>query len=131
MKIGSVRSEQGQMFPMVSLQLLSEGRQSIIVQALLDSGFSGAVSLPQEMVDKLGLESVGGRYATLADGIDQRVQVYIGSVQFAGDDYRSAIQAFGDEPMVGMHLLQSAKICFEAVPDGDVNLKRLNCQTEV
>ena len=111
---------------MVSIELRGEGESVKTVDALLDSGFTGAVSLPSVVVDDLGLEWSGEQSVTLGDGSDVSVDIYEGMVGFAGKWYRCAILATGDVPTVGMHLLRGARISFQAEPGGDISLERLD-----
>lgn len=113
----------GGFFPTVAIgfRLTQVGAHE--VEALLDSGFNGAVSLPLAEVDKLGLPLVTERAVTLADGSDVNVKVHSGFVCFAGRRYRCAVLATGDVPTVGMHLLQGMRVCFEAFEGGAIEVE--------
>ena len=120
MKIGA-----GGLIPTVPIELKGETEAPKTIDALLDSGFTGAVSLPQRVVKDLKLKWSGEHSVTLADASEVSVDLYEGIVDFAGRQYRCAILSTGDVPTVGMHLMQQARICFEAVPGGDVSLEPL------
>ena len=122
MKIGEVVLGLGGQSPMVPIELYVRGKFLRSVEALLDTGFSGAVSLPLDVVEELGLEGSGDQMVNLADGSEIRVDVYIGFIGFAGERYRCAVLATGDIPTVGMHLLQGMKVCLEASVGGDIEL---------
>ena len=94
------------------------------MEALLDSGFNGTVSLPEDEVEKLGLPLVSERSVTLADGNDARVKVHVGNVRFAARWYRCPVLATGDVPTIGMHLMQGMKVCFEASEGGAIEIER-------
>ena len=96
------------------------------VEALLDSGFTGAVSVPLRVVEQLKLEWSGEHSVILGDASEVGVDLYEGMVYFAGRRYRCAVLATGDIPTVGMHLMQGLKVCFEATADGEIEIVPLN-----
>ena len=124
MKVGSVRIVDGWSYPTVSIEFHRTRDGVRVVEALLDSGFNGAVSLPANVVERLGLPLVTERAATLADGSDIKIKVHVGYVRFAARRYRCAVWATGDVPMIGMHLLQGFKVCFEAFEGGVIEIER-------
>ena len=126
MKIGFVQLGAGGLIPTVPIEVKGETEAPKTVNALLDSGFTGAVSLPLRVVEDLKLKWSGEHSVTLADASEVSVDLYEGIVDFAGGQYRCAILSTGDVPTVGIHLMQEARICFEAVPGCDGSLEPLN-----
>ena len=112
--------------PWVLIEVTSEADLGVRMEALLDSGFTGAVSLPLRVVEELDLTWSGEHSVTLGDASEVGVDLYEGIVEFAGSRYRCAILCTGDVPTVGMHLMQEARICFEAVPGGTVSLASID-----
>ena len=123
MKIGVVCLGEGGLVPMVQAEVLNRAGSSSSFDALLDTGFSGAVCAPKTMVRNLGLAWNGTHLVVLADASEIEVDVYIGFVGFAGRQYRCAVLATGDIPTVGMHLLQGMKVCFEAAEGGTIEIE--------
>ena len=76
------------------------GEVSAVIEALVDSGFTGAVSLPLRVVEDLKLEWAAEHSVTLGDASEISVDLYEGIVVFAGRRYRCAVLATGDEPTV-------------------------------
>ena len=120
MKIGSVLHNSGYLFPSVPIKIHHDQGQPKLVEALLDSGFSGMVSLPAETVKELELKYVRTQEVTLADGTLQAVEVFAGSVCFAGKWRKTSVLSTGDEATVGMGLISGGNISFDAVPGGDI-----------
>ncbi len=112
--------------PWVLIEVKSEAELGVPMEALLDSGFTGAVSLPLRVVEESDLTWSGEHSVTLGDASEVGVDLYEGIVEFAGGRYRCAILCTGDVPTVGMHLMQEARICFEAVPGGTVSLASID-----
>ncbi len=50
-----------------SVSLLDAGGAEQPVEAVLDTGFTGELTLPAKFIDDLGLEFVGSRIAVLGD----------------------------------------------------------------
>ena len=112
--------------PWVLIEVKGESESRVSMEALLDSGFTGAVSLPLRVIKELNLTWSGEHSVTLGDASEVGVDLYEGIVEFAGSRYRCAILSTGDVPTVGMHLMQEARICFEAVPGGVVTLASID-----
>lgn len=123
MKVGEVILGPGGQIPSVPIELFSRGRLLRLVDAMLDTGFSGAVSLPLRVVEELRLERTGDQLINLADGSEIRVGAYVGFIGFSGRRYRCAVLATGDVPTVGMHLMKGMKVCFEAVEGGAIEIE--------
>lgn len=125
MKIGFVRRAEGGLIPSVSVELNNASTSPKSIDALLDSGFTGAISLPSEIVDELQLDWSGEHSVTLADASEVSVDLYEGFVSFAGVQHRCAVLATGDMPTIGMRLLEGSRVSFEAVAGGDVEIEPL------
>ena len=126
MKIGFVSLSGGGLVPTVRIELHSVGDSPRTVDALLESGFTGAVSLPLRDVLDLKLNRSGEHLVILADASEISVHLYEGFIGFAGKRYRCAVLATGDVPTVGMHLMKGLRVCFEAVEDGDIEIEASN-----
>ena len=128
MKIGEVRVINDGLFPAVEIEVrrTHSGTQPRPVEALLDTGFDGALSLPSDYVETLQLPLMTERVVTLGDGSSVNVKVHVGFVRIASQWYRCAVLATGDIPTVGMHLMQGLKVCFEATEDGEIEIVPLN-----
>ncbi len=120
MKIGTVRAVGGGLAATLEIELRWSTCRSGTFDALLDTGFNGAVSLPPENVAELGLPLVREQTVTLGDASDVRVNVHAGQVRFADGWHRYPVLATGDVPLVGMQLMGGKKVCFEAVDGGEV-----------
>lgn len=90
---------------------------------MLDTGFNGAVSLPAEVVERVGLPLVTERTVTLCDASDVRLRVHVGYIRFADGWHHCPVIATGDVPLVGMQLLEGLKVCFEAVEGGGIEIE--------
>ena len=74
------------------------------LEAVLDTGYNGDLTLPQDVIQQLGLVLLGRRSATLANGESVVLNAYLGD----------------EEPLLGMSLLQDSSVTLEVWDDGGV-----------
>ncbi|MCS4194413.1 clan AA aspartic protease [Salinibacter ruber] len=94
------------------------------VEALLDTGFKGALALPAKRIAELGLKRRGQVTAVLASGEERNVPTYRATVREGGTRH-SAVVAEAGEPLVGMRLLWGFNVRLQCVDGGQVDLERL------
>ena len=89
------------------------------VKAVLDTGFSDDLTLPQEQVARLGLKYVSHTPVTLAGNHEIRVPQHDGYVNWFGQVRRINVLAMEGQPLLGMTLLKDCKITIHARPGGE------------
>jgi clan AA aspartic protease len=95
---------------LVALALVS-GRRRLRVSAVVDTGFSGYLSVPDGLVRTIGWRPWGMQRCKLADGRIVRQRVYIGLVAFGGRRHSVlAVRSQGGEVLIGTKLL-SGRLC--------------------
>ena len=82
--------------------------------AIFDSGFSGDIVVPESMAVDIGLQSGGVAEIELADGSKQIVRLYLCKVQIGNITQEASVIIIGDEPLIGMGLMQPYDICLRA-----------------
>ena len=110
--------------PALSLEIRGpDGARSF--DAVVDTGFTGALILPAPWIDALGLPQFGTEPVVLADGSQTVSPVYQGYVILEGDVHE-AVVAEGPTPLLGTDLLwgHSLHVAFE--PGGSVELNTLS-----
>jgi clan AA aspartic protease len=75
------------------------------VEAILDTGFNGALALPPALVGSLGLTWVLHGSATLANGRTEPCDVYAANIIWDGVDRYVMVPAIDCAPLLGMTLL--------------------------
>ncbi len=95
------------------------------VLAVIDTGFTGYLTLPPRVVATLGLVYVGRGTAILADGSDDEYDVVRGDILWFGVQRRVTVSAVGTEALVGMSLLDGCELRVEVVVGGAVEVRRL------
>ena len=90
------------------------------LEAVLDTGYNGDLTLPQNVIQQLGLVLLGRRSATLASGESVVLNAYLGTVSWHGLPRQVVILQTDEEPLLGMSLLQESRVTIEVWDDGGV-----------
>ena len=101
-----------------------EGRPSPI-ELVLDTGFSGSLSLPADVVDRLGLRWVGQRTFELANGELFDFDVYLTVVRWHGFPTDAIVLKSDSAPLLGMTLLWGSRVTLEASHGGEVTIEEV------
>lgn len=106
--------------PVITLALQGPSGQSREVEAVVDTGFNGFLTLPTALVSELGLPFVSIGRATLADGTEIAYEVY--GVAVLWDDQPRDIEADAADttPLVGMMLLDEHDLSIRVRDGGRV-----------
>lgn len=96
-----------------------------MVEALIDTGFSGFLSLPLSAIESLGLSWIFSDSVTLGDGSDAIFQMYRATVIWDGQFKVVDVAASESEPLLGMSLLYGFKLQVEAVERGVVTIESM------
>ena len=96
------------------------------VEAVIDTGYSGFLTLPISLVKDLGLAFVNKAIAVLADGTHGRFDVYDAVVEWGGQSRSIEVDATGPTPLMGMQMLYSHRLNVEVVEGGRVSVQALD-----
>jgi clan AA aspartic protease len=102
-----------------------DNKPTKMVEALIDTGFTGFLSLPLSMIDSLGLHWIFSDSVTLGDGSEVIFQMYRASVIWDGQFKVVDVAASESEPLLGMSLLYGFKPQVEAIERGTVTIEAL------
>ncbi len=106
----------------IRLRLRASDGSELDVEALIDSGFTGSLTLPAAVIAALGLAHQSDGRAVLADGSVQRLDIYAAEVEWDGSRRSVMVAAVGDEALVGMRLLAGHELRIVVVPGGVVEI---------
>lgn len=96
-----------------------------MVDAVIDTGFSGFLTLPSDMIGTLGFSWEGRDVATLGDGTFCTFEVYIGLVIWDGQYREIYINESETVPLIGMQLLRGYDLRIQAIEGGLVAIEAL------
>ena len=105
--------------PTVVVEVLNGDGDRQTVEAVLDTGFSGDLTLSQDLIESLGLDYASEIRMVLADGEDTTVYSYEGFLNWFGQTRRAEIIASEGVPLLGMSLLNGCKITMRVRAGGE------------
>lgn len=93
------------------------------IEAIIDTGFDGWLSLPSSLIALLGLVWRQRGRALLADGSEGVFDIYEGTVVWDGQARRIPVHETETIPLVGMSLLEGYELTVDVRPSGNVIIK--------
>ncbi|MGB3293132.1 MAG: clan AA aspartic protease [Phormidesmis sp.] len=109
----------------VQIVVLNESKQTKVVNALIDTGYTGDLMLPKGTIQALQLSLRGVQEATLGDESVAIFEIYTGSVIWDGAIKKVEINASEVSALIGMGLIENFKLEIEGKLDGQVKLSML------
>ena len=104
----------------ITLSLRGPAGQAQEVEAVIDTGFTGFVTLPPSLVAELGLVFMGTSEATLADGSEVSFDAYDVTVLWESQPRDVLIDEADTTPLVGMLLLDRHNLSIDVENGGRV-----------
>lgn len=95
------------------------------VEAVIDTGFDGWLTLPASLVANLRLPWRRRSRAMLADGNEVLFDVYEATVIWDGRPRRIAVDCVDSDPLIGMSLLDGYELTVQVIDGGRVGIKAL------
>jgi clan AA aspartic protease len=106
----------------IELSVVGPEGETETVEAVVDTGFSGSLTLPTSAVKSLQLVWLGREPAQLADGSTEFFDVFAAKVNWDGTVRRIEIQATEAQPLIGMSLLHRHSLKMDIVNEGLVEI---------
>ena len=110
----------------ISLSVQGPEGQSREIDAVIDTGFNGFLTLPPSLVQELGLAWRRRGRAMLADGSDSLFDIYEATVTWDGRPRRIAVDGVNSDPLIGMSLLYGYELTVQVVDGGRVVINTLS-----
>ena len=111
--------------PVVTLGVQGPAGQSQEIEAVIDTGFTGFLTVTPAMVAELGLRYRSRGWATLADGSEVPFDIYDVTVLWDGQPVYIEAAAADATPLVGMRLLDRHNLHIEVVAGGRVVIQAI------
>jgi len=96
------------------------------VEAVIDTGFNGELTLPREQIDMLGLPEATVTEVTLADGRVRDVPLYDAEALLSGVRRAVFVAELPTMPLVGTSLLQGFSLHIEFQVEGTIQVEPLS-----
>ena len=120
---GIVNAEREAIIPLV---LRGSSGTEITINAVVDTGFTGALTLPSHVVASLGLPWRGREQCELGDGEFQLFDVHAGNVLWDGRERQVEVDVAETEPLVGMELIYGYDLHIRVVEGGRVRIESIS-----
>jgi clan AA aspartic protease len=95
------------------------------IEALLDSGFTGSLTLPPSRIKSMGLSWRSRSSAILANGNIEEFDIYVATVIWDGNARQILVQAIENVPLLGMSLLMGYDLRARVVVGGSVQIEAM------
>jgi clan AA aspartic protease len=109
----------------IRLVVIGSNGQQQEIEVIIDTGFTGFLTLPIELVAALGLSWLCRQPGILADGSVDFFDVYVARVIWDGQLRTVEVEAADTEPLVGMSLLDRHSLRIDVLSGGVVTITAL------
>lgn len=100
----------------------SEQQRAVSLEATIDTGFTGFLTLASDTIAQLRLPLIINRPAVMANGAVGHYDVHAGSIVWGGQGRIIPVYSMDSDPLVGMALLWNSRLTMDVVPDGVVTI---------
>ena len=113
--------------PRVSITVanITERHRTLTLSAVVDTAFTGYLTLPLDSIRELGLVLRGTQPPVLANGTVGQFSVYAGMVTWNGQERLTIIFESDSDPLIGMAMLWGSRLTVDAQEGGDVVIEGL------
>ncbi len=113
----------------VSLPFLLQNDTRILIEFVIDTGFTGELCLPLEAVSLMGLTFRHDTFANLADNSEILLPIYEAMVLWGEDEREVLVIATGRRPLLGTALLHEQELVIQFTEGGIVTIDELKTPT--
>jgi clan AA aspartic protease len=103
----------------------NSNRQLQAIDAVIDTGFNGFLSLPSALITSLNLPWSGSDFVTLGDGSETYFDLYTAMMIWDGQYRKIDIAESETEPLLGMALLYRYRLQVDNIEGGLVKIEAL------
>jgi clan AA aspartic protease len=121
MIVGRVRKRE----PLITLTIRASGGRTIEVECVVDTGHTGWLTLPPQLIAELQLPWHGFGQGTLADNSVVFYDVYMARIYWHERLRRVRVSELAGTPLVGMSLLRGSEYTMHTRRNGRVTIKPL------
>lgn len=111
-------------FPLISLVVFANDGSTHKLSLKIDTGFTGWITLPPELIDRMDLPSAGFRRVTLADGSDLELPGFYVEVVWL-DVIRTVVcLATTNTYLAGMSMMYGCSLRMDIVDGGRTTIRQ-------
>ena len=108
----------------ILLTLQGHSGQETQIEAIIDTGFNGFLTLPPHVINELDLMRLSRGMAQLADGGETIFNIYSTVVLWDHDYKEVEVDEMASVPLVGMSMLKGLELYIHAIEGGSVRIGR-------
>ena len=125
--VSATRTSDGTAFleARVNIDIARSSRDFRSIEVVVDTGFTSFLTLPESVIDEIGLDTFGQRPAILANGEMQMFNVYGAIMRWQGQERVALVHESGGKSLIGMVLLTGNRLVLDATENGDVSIESL------
>lgn len=109
----------------VGIQVLGSAGRIASVEAGIDTGYDGFLTLPASLIRELDLPFAGSARAILGDGNEVSLDLFLASVLWADEPCEVLVLAAEGGVLLGMALLAGSRVTLDVEEDGVVMIESL------
>ena len=109
----------------IHLEALAADHAPLSIEAVVDTGFNGFLTLPIDLLTALGASAAGTRRAELGDGNLVEMDVYFVKIKWHNEDREVLALQTEATPLIGMSLLWGSRVSFDAQDDGTAFIDKI------
>ncbi|MCY4475758.1 MAG: clan AA aspartic protease [Chloroflexi bacterium] len=111
--------------PVAEIAVYGRSNARARVQAVIDTGFTGHMTLPIDAIRALNLTLVAEEEMTMANGETVIFEAYSALADWHGQLRPVRVHCAEADPLIGMAMLRDHDLHVRVVPDGPVNIDPL------
>lgn len=108
----------------ISVTVLDAELRPHVYDSVIDTGFSGHLTLPLEVIAGLNLTFAGDQTFSLGNNEEVRLDLYGATLLWDGEELDILVVASDAQPLAGMSLLKGNLIYIDAIDGGVVRVER-------
>ncbi len=110
----------------ISLPVHGSNENSQEIDVVIDTGYTGGLTLRPTQIDDLQLEWQCVGRGLLADGSECLFDVFVAEVDWDQQRLRILVDEADADPLLGMKLLEGYELKMQVKPGGEVLIQRLS-----
>ncbi len=122
MLIGRITAENEAIVP---IEVHGSEGQKAHIDATIDTGYNGFLTLPRALIDELDLPSVGPARAALGDGNEVRMELFLAAVRWEDGLQDVLVLAAEGGVLLGMAMLLGCRLTLDVEAEGTVSIESL------
>ena len=123
MQIGLMREIGGKLYPFAAINVAGNRGSSLMIPAIVDTGFDGWLALPATVVLELELQRDTDSDLEFADSRRETVRTFRANVMWAERRFNVVVHETGNQATIGTALLRDYNLSMDACNLGHITLQ--------